>query len=118
MVKTILHLSGDYKWECEAISNIIKNGIEHSNQNGMIKVNYRKLSVYTEIAIEDNGKGMDAKDLKHIFERFYKGKNSASESIGIGLSLSKKIIENDNGYIMVESMLGEGTKFVVRYMEK
>ncbi|MCL2383054.1 MAG: HAMP domain-containing histidine kinase [Oscillospiraceae bacterium] len=108
---------GDYKWELEALTNIIKNCIEYSNENGIIKINYRKLSIYTEVVIEDNGKGMDAKDLKNIFERFYKGKNSSNESIGIGMSLSKKIIENDNGDISVKSTIGKGTTFTIRYMK-
>ncbi|MCL2354454.1 MAG: HAMP domain-containing histidine kinase [Oscillospiraceae bacterium] len=108
--------TGDYKWQLEAITNIIKNSIEHLNENGTLKISYRKLSVYTEIMIEDNGKGIDPKDLKHIFERFYKGKNSSSDSFGIGLSLSKKIIENDNGYITAKSQVGKGTTFIIRYM--
>ena len=106
---------GDYKWEMEALSNIIKNGIESLNENGKIKISFRKLSVYTEIIIEDNGKGIEAKDLKHIFNRFYKGQNSSEDSIGIGLSLSKKIIEMDDGYIKVDSEVGSGTKFVIKY---
>ena len=118
MEKEIFRLFGDYKWESEALTNIIKNCIEYSNQNGIIKISYRSLSIYTEIMIEDNGKGIDAKDLKNIFERFYKGEDSASESVGIGLSLAKKIIENDNGYISVESSLGKGTRFVIRYMKR
>ena len=106
---------GDYKWEVEALTNIIKNCIEHLDKDGVIKISYRKLSIYTEIVIEDNGKGIDKKDLKHIFERFYKGKNSSTDSIGIGLSLAKRIIENDNGYITVQSKLNNGTKFIIKY---
>jgi len=109
---------GDYKWQLEAITNIVKNSVEHLNEKGLIKINYRKLSIYTEIEIEDNGKGIDSKDLKHIFERFYKGKNSSKDSVGIGLSLAKKIIENDNGIITVKSKVNEGTKFIIRYMRK
>lgn len=108
---------GDYKWELEALTNIIKNSIEHLDVGGELKISYCKLSVYTEIIIEDNGKGIDTKDLKHIFKRFYKGKNSKADSIGIGLSLAKKIIEHDNGFIKVKSKLGEGTKFIIRYLK-
>jgi len=111
-----IFFTGDYKWEMEALTNIIKNGIESLNNNGKMKIFYRKLSIYTEIIVEDNGGGIDKKDLKRIFDRFYKGKNSKEDSIGIGLSLSKKIIETDNGYIKVDSKLGKGTKFTIRYM--
>ena len=55
------------------------------------------------------------KDIKHIFERFYKGKNSSNDSIGIGLALSKSIIESNNGYIEAESVLGKGTIFTIKY---
>jgi len=113
-----IFFTGDYKWELEALTNIIKNGIEHLDSNGIIKISYRKLSIYTEITIEDNGKGINKKDLKHIFERFYKGENSSNDSIGIGLSLAKEIIENDNGYITVNSKINEGTKFIIKYMKK
>jgi len=107
--------TGDYKWEYEALTNIIKNSIEHSSENGTVKISYRKLSIYTEITIEDNGKGIEQKSLKRIFERFYKGENSSNESIGIGLALSKKIIENDNGYINVNSEVNKGTIFTIKY---
>ena len=73
--------------------------------------------MYSEIVIKDNGIGIDKQDLKHIFERFYKGKNSNKDSVGIGLSLAKTIIEKDNGYITVESEIGEGTKFSIRYLK-
>ena len=66
--------------------------------------------------IEDQGSGIDPEDLKHIFERFYKGKNSSKDSVGIGLSLAKTIIEKDNGYITVESEMGKGSKFCIRYL--
>jgi len=109
---------GDYKWELEAVTNIVKNSIEHIDKDGKIFISYRKLSIYTEITIEDNGKGIDSKDLKHIFERFYKGKNSSKDSIGIGLSLAKRIIENDDGYINVKSELEKGTIFAIKFMRK
>lgn len=61
--------------------------------------------------------GIDENDLQHIFERFYKGKNSSSESVGIGLALAKSIIEKNNGYIVVESKINEGTKFIIKYFK-
>ena len=74
--------------------------------------------MYSEIVIKDEGSGIDQKDLKHIFERFYKGKNSDKDSIGIGLSLAKTIIEKDNGFITVDSELGKGTTFNIKYRKQ
>lgn len=105
----------DYKWEVEAISNILKNSIEHSNSDGVIDISYSQNKVYTLICIKDYGVGIDSKDIKHIFERFYKGKNSSKDSIGIGLALSKSIIEKDNGSISVNSKKMLGTVFQIKY---
>ena len=105
----------DFKWQVEAITNILKNAIEHSNTNGNIQINYEENQVYTKIEIIDYGVGIDKEDLPHIFERFYKGKNSSPESVGIGLALSKSIIENNNGYISVEAE--QGTKFIIKYLK-
>lgn len=112
-IKTIC----DLKWQVEAITNILKNCIEHSYENRKIYINYNQNNMYTELKIEDNGTGIDAKDLPHIFERFYKGKNSSSDSVGIGLALSKSIIESNNGYIQVDSELNKGTIFIIKYLK-
>lgn len=103
---------GDYKWEIEAITNILKNGIEYSKDNGDIYVNYKDNGMYVSIDIIDNGKGICNEDMKHIFDRFYK-KNNNSNNFGIGLSLAKEIVERDNGTIRVSS--NNGTKFSIRY---
>lgn len=111
-----LGLVCDIKWQVEAITNIIKNCVEHSENGSKINIKYGKNDLYSEILIEDEGSGIDQEDLKHIFERFYKGKNSSKDSVGIGLSLAKTIIEKDNGYITVESEIGKGSKFCIRYL--
>ena len=108
----------DLKWQVEAITNILKNCAEHSNNNTKINVLYSENNMYSEIVIKDEGSGIDQKDLKHIFERFYKGKNSDKDSIGIGLSLAKTIIEKDNGFITVDSELGKGTTFNIKYRKQ
>lgn len=105
----------DLRWQVEAITNILKNCVEHSNQNSFIDISYEQNKIYTKIEIKDEGIGIEKEDLPHIFERFYKGKNAKSESIGIGLALAKAIISKDNGYIEAESEAGEGTKFIVKY---
>lgn len=105
-------LKCDYKWEVEAITNIIKNCIEHT-ENGTVKISYNDCKTYIKLVIEDNGVGINKEDIAHIFERFYKGANSSKDSVGIGLSLSLSIIEKDNGKIDVESK--KGTTFTIRY---
>ncbi len=107
----------DFVWQVEAITNIIKNSVEYSNDNNSVIVEYEKNKLYSQIKIEDYGKGIDKKDLKHIFDRFYKGKNSNKDSVGIGLALAKAIIEKNNGTIDVDSILGKGTTFTIKYYE-
>ena len=104
----------DFKWQVEALTNVLKNCVEHSKTNGKIIVTYGKNNAYSFITVKDFGDGIDEYDINHIFERFYKGKNAKEDSIGIGLALSKTIIESDNGKITVESD-NTGTKFVIKY---
>lgn len=108
---------GDYKWQQEAITNIIKNCIEHNKENGKIYIKYEENTLFTKIIIKDEGEGIPKEDLKHIFERFFKGQNSSENSVGIGLALAKNIIEKNNGIISCKSELGEGTEFVIKYMK-
>ncbi len=107
---------GDYHWELEAITNIVKNAIEHSEEQEEVIIKVVDNTMYTKIVIQDHGVGMSEKDLKNIFKRFYKGEDSSNDSIGIGLNLAKNIIEKDNGYIKVDSKRGVGTIFEIRYM--
>ncbi|MEG0451554.1 MAG: HAMP domain-containing sensor histidine kinase [Coprobacillus sp.] len=107
----------DILWTLEALSNIIKNCIEHSHHNGIIEIIIKDNPLYTEIIIQDNGKGIDQKDLTHIFERFYKGENSDQKSVGIGLALSQMIIENQNGTIGVENIY-PGAKFTIHFYKE
>lgn len=108
---------GDYKWQQEAITNIIKNAIEHNKENGKITIKYEENVLFTKITIIDEGQGIAKEDLKHIFERFYKAQNSSDNSVGIGLSLTKNIIEKNNGMINCKSEIGNGTEFIVKYMK-
>lgn len=112
-----IKINCDLKWQVEAITNILKNCVEHSKDNSKIEIFYEENNVYTKIEIKDYGVGIDKEDLTHIFERFYKGKNSLNESVGIGLALSKSIIENNNGYIGVESEIRKGSLFIIKYFK-
>lgn len=102
-------LNCDKTWQSEALTNIIKNAIEHSSSN-KIYINALDNNAYTLIEIINKGT-IEKKDLKRIFDRFYKTSNS--NGVGIGLSLSKAIVEKDNGKIFVES--DEFTKFIIKY---
>lgn len=106
---------GDENWTGEAIENIIKNCIEHTNNNGKLRFFSRRTNVYNSLFIQDNGCGITKEDLPHIFERFYHGKNSSSESVGIGLALAKTVLEKEKGDIIVNSELGKGSIFELRF---
>ena len=106
----------DSKWQIEAITNILKNAVDHSKNNSTVTINLSNNNVYSMIEIIDKGEGISKKDISHIFERFYKGENATSDSIGIGLALAKTIIEEDNGNISVESNKN-GTKFTIKYFK-
>ena len=110
-------LRADYNWQLEALTNIIKNCIEHSKEDSSIKIEVENNSIFVKIKITDEGEGIAKEDLSHIFERFYKSKQASENSIGIGLSLAKTIIEKENGYIKVDSELGKGTTFEIKYLK-
>lgn len=114
-IESDFELSCDRKWLCEALTNIVKNCIEHTQAGGYVKIKSEKNKIYTLISIEDNGCGIDSEDLPNIFKRFYKGKNSDENSVGIGLALAKTIIEKDGGYISVDSKVGKGSLFEIKY---
>ncbi len=105
----------DLKWQVEALTNILKNAIEHSKVSSNVDIICEQNKIYTEIKIKDYGVGISEKDLPHIFERFYKGEKSSSESVGIGLALAKSIIESNGGYVEAESEEWKGTIFTIKY---
>lgn len=107
----VLH---DKKWTTEAIINILENAIKYSPSEGEIQIKVEPLSLYTRICITDNGMGIDTSEWNSIFKRFYRGGNAqSSEGVGIGLYLVRLILEKQDGYIMVNSELGQFTTFSV-----
>ncbi|EJV84401.1 sensor histidine kinase [Bacillus mycoides] len=113
-----ISLFHDSIWMQEALLNILKNSIEHSNENGSIYIEVTNSPIHTEIIIQDFGEGIASEDLPYIFDRFYKTKNSNKEgSIGIGLALTKSIIEAHHGFIKVESQKHSFTKFTITFMK-
>lgn len=115
---TNISLLCDYNWEVEAITNIVKNSVEHSHPCSEVKIIAKENKLYIEIIIIDTGSGISKEDISHIFQRFYRGKSSNKDSFGIGLSLAKSIIEKDNGKISVNSKIEEGTTFTIKYFKR
>ena len=111
-----INFEGDFYWSVEAVGNVIKNCVEHTPVGGTITVEGNDTAIYTEIIISDNGMGIEPSDLPHLFERFYKGANSSDANIGIGLALSKMIIEGQNGTIIAEN--NGGARFIIRFYKK
>jgi len=111
-------LRHDVDWTAEAISNIVKNAIEHTDIHGQIQVKIDETPLCIQIKIMDNGEGIKREDIPRIFERFYKGSNDVNpNSIGIGLSLCKAIIEGQGGSITVDSEEGKGTEIVITFLK-
>lgn len=107
--------AGDIAWSCEAITNIVKNCMEHTPHGGKLQIRALENAIYREIIISDNGCGISKEDLPHIFERFYKGENSDDKSFGIGLALARMIITSQNGTIKAENNIEGGARFVIRF---
>lgn len=115
--KAEVTFSHDKLWLEEALLNIIKNCIEHTDKNGIVNIELSENPVYKRIIIEDTGEGISEEDLPNIFKRFYKAKtNKNSTSVGIGLALAKSIVEAHNGMIEVKSSLNIGSKFIITFI--
>lgn len=110
-----IRFTGDADWTAEAFLNVIKNCCEHTPGGGTISISCSQNPLYAEVIVEDGGAGIDKADLPHIFERFYKGKNAAKDSAGIGLSLAKSIIEKQGGAIRAENGVKGGARFAVKF---
>lgn len=105
----------DLEWTMEAVMNLLKNCMEHTPSGGTVHCWYEQNPLYTLIRIWDTGAGFAKEDIPHLFERFYRGKNAKSGSIGIGLSLSKAIIERQNGTISAYNLYDGGACFEIHF---
>lgn len=109
----------DMEWTSEAIGNIVKNALDHTSSGGKIWISYDRSPYMARIMITDNGHGISAEDIHHIFKRFYRSKNSLdTQGVGLGLPLAKSIIEGQGGTISVQSNLNEGTTFIISLLTK
>lgn len=111
---------GDMEWSREAVTNILKNCMEHTDEGGTISISGYENAVHTELVIQDTGAGIAKDDIPHIFERFYKGQNSKNDSYGIGLALARAIIAGQNGTIKAENVISAdgdicGARFIIRF---
>ncbi len=109
-------IEGDAGWLAEALINLVKNAIEHSAAGSVVEITAEENDVYTLLGVRDSGEGIDREEQKKLFERFYRGRNAAADSAGIGLSLAKKIVERQGGYISVESS-EKGTVFLIKFLK-
>ncbi|MBS6117232.1 MAG: HAMP domain-containing histidine kinase [Clostridiales bacterium] len=108
-------VQGDYNWTMEAIGNVIKNSLEYTPEGGHLLIEWAENPLFTEIKITDSGKGIPKEDIPHLFERFYRGKNAGNHSFGIGLSLSRAILSQENAVIYGQNVSPLGAQFVIRF---
>lgn len=107
----------DRNWIMEAVGNLVKNALDHTEKGGMIRIEWRAFPSIVQITVKDNGSGIHPEDLHHIFKRFYRSRFSKdTQGIGLGLSLTKAIVEAHNGTSEVDSMLGAGTSFTINFL--
>lgn len=114
-ISALGELCCDPYWTGEALVNIVKNCMEHTPEDGKIEIKAQENALYSEITVSDSGSGILPEDLPHIFERFYKGKNSDEKSFGIGLALSRMIITSQNGTVKAENLPEGGARFTIRF---
>lgn len=107
----------DHDWMIEAIENIVKNAFDYTGKGNFIRIEWKQSASMVQIKIMDNGSGIHPEDLHHIFKRFYQSRFSKDkQGIGLGLPLSKIIVEAHNGTIEVDSTLGAGTTFTLNFL--
>ena len=107
----------DRSWMIEAISNLVKNALDHTKEGDCIRMEWWVSASIVQITIKDNGSGIYPEDLHHIFKRFYRSRYSKdTQGIGLGLPLAKAIVEAHNGTIEVDSTLGRGTSFTMNFL--
>ncbi len=107
----------DRNWLMEAVGNLVKNALDHTGQGDEIRITWRVFASVVQIVVSDNGSGIHPEDLPHIFKRFYRSRFSKdTQGVGLGLALTKAIVEAHNGTIEVDSELGAGTAFTMNFL--
>lgn len=113
-----MEIQGDRAWTMEALQNVVKNGLEHTPDGGMLRIEMQETALYGQIAVVDSGEGIAPEDMPHLFERFYKGKHAKKDSFGIGLALARAILAEENAVIFAENSPGAGGRIVLRFYGK
>lgn len=108
-------ITGDFDWLAEALRNVFKNCMESAGDNGRIEITCTDTVLFTELLIHDSGAGFEKEDLSHLFDRFYRGKNSAAAGYGIGLALCRTILTRQGGTIRAKNHPKGGAVFTIRF---
>lgn len=107
----------DLDWTREAVANLVKNALDHTDTDGIIRISWKRSPAMLRLTVEDNGYGIALKDIHHIFKRFYRSSSSKDrQGAGLGLPLAKAIIEGQGGTLSVDSRSGEGTAFQIAFL--
>ena len=107
----------DRTWIIEAVSNLVKNALDHTEKGSFVRIEWQTFASVVQITIKDNGCGIHPEDLHHIFKRFYRSRFSKdTQGIGLGLPLAKAIVEAHNGTIEADSTLGIGTSITINFL--
>ena len=107
----------DRDWMTEALENLVKNALDHTEEGDTVSISWSSFHTILKIEVKDNGRGIHPEDIHHIFKRFYRSRFSKdSQGIGLGLSLTKAIVEAHGGTIEVDSKMGVGTTFIMNFL--
>ncbi len=106
---------GDLRWCAEALENLLKNCVEHTPTGGEIRVESAETALFVELTVRDSGPGFDRRDLPRLFERFYRGRNAAAGSAGIGLAFARAVLEAQGASLRAENAPEGGALFRIRF---
>lgn len=107
----------DWEWTQEALSNLIKNGLDHTKEGGIVRIGWESTPLMLKLSVADNGSGIAPEDIHHIFKRFYRSKRALDRrGVGLGLPLAKAVFEGQGGMLSVTSAEGEGSVFEVLFL--
>ncbi len=112
-------VSHDPRWLGEAVSNLVKNAIDHTPEGGSVSVTVRHTDVFSRIVVADTGPGVPIEELPRVFDRFYRGRQPSSSrgsGTGLGLALAKAIVERHGGVISAASP-GSGARFTITLLQ-
>ena len=106
----------DQEWTREAVANLVKNALDHTDRGGIVRVSWKRTLAVFCLTVQDNGCGLAPEDIHHIFKQFYRSrKSSGQQGAGLGLSLAKSIVEGQGGSLAVESRVGAGSVFWINF---